>query len=103
MTQTIPRVVNMSTKPTKAAVVTGASRGIGKDIAMRLADDGFAVTVGYASNRTQADATVAEIRVRGGDAIAVQGDVGDEESVERLFWPRSRRSVPWTRSSATPA
>lgn len=74
----------MNMQPTRAAIVTGASRGIGKDIALRLADDGFAVALGYAGNRAQAEAAVAEIEARGGKAIAVQGDVSDSEDVERL-------------------
>lgn len=75
----------MSTKPTKVAIVTGASRGIGKEVALRLADDGFCVTVGYAGNQMQADAVVDEIESRGGTAIAVQADVADQDAVGRLF------------------
>lgn len=75
----------MSTKPSKAAIVTGASRGIGKDIALRLAADGFAVAIGYVSNKPQADAVVAEIQAKGGTAIAVQGNVADADDVTRLF------------------
>ncbi|HWK70579.1 SDR family oxidoreductase [Pollutimonas sp. M17] len=75
----------MSTKPSKAAIVTGASRGIGKDIALRLAADGFAVAIGYVNNKPQADAVVAEIQAKGGTAIAVQGNVADADDVTRLF------------------
>lgn len=75
----------MSTKPGKAAIVTGASRGIGKDIALRLAADGFAVAIGYAGNQPQADAVVAEIQAKGGTAIAVKGNVADAGDVTRLF------------------
>lgn len=75
----------MSTKPGKAAIVTGASRGIGKDIALRLAADGFAVAIGYAGNQPQADAVVAEIQAKGGTAIAVKGNVADADDVTRLF------------------
>lgn len=75
----------MNKKPTKVAVVTGASRGIGKDIALRLAADGFAVAIGYAGNRAQADETVEEIEANGGSAIAVQGDISRPEDVDRLF------------------
>lgn len=75
----------MSIKPTRGAIVTGASRGIGKDIAQRLADDGFAVAVGYAGKQDLAEAVVAEIRSRGGTAISAQGDVSDADDVSRLF------------------
>jgi 3-oxoacyl-[acyl-carrier protein] reductase len=69
----------------KTAIVTGASRGIGKAVAKRLARDGFAVVVNYASNAAEADAAVAEIRSDGGQAIAMKADVGNAADVERLF------------------
>jgi 3-oxoacyl-[acyl-carrier protein] reductase len=69
----------------KTAIVTGASRGIGKAVAKRLARDGFAVVVNYASNAKEADATVAEIQSAGGQSIAVKADVGNAADVERLF------------------
>jgi 3-oxoacyl-[acyl-carrier protein] reductase len=69
----------------KTAIVTGASRGIGRAVAMRLAHDGFAVVVNYASNAEQADAVVAAINSTGGRAIAVKADVSNTADVERLF------------------
>jgi 3-oxoacyl-[acyl-carrier protein] reductase len=66
----------------KTAIVTGGSRGIGRAIVRRLAADGYAVVVGYASNREEADAAVAEA---GEHAVAVQADVGDEAAVAALF------------------
>jgi 3-oxoacyl-[acyl-carrier protein] reductase len=75
----------MIMKSSKAAIVTGASRGIGKDIALRLAADGFAVAIGYAGNQAQADAVVAEIQANGGAAIAVKGNVADADDVTKLF------------------
>ncbi|WP_318388775.1 SDR family oxidoreductase [Enterobacter sp.] len=69
----------------KAAIVTGASRGIGREIALRLASDGFAVAIGYASNQVQADAVVAEIIAKGGTAIAIKGNVADVDDVSKLF------------------
>ncbi|MDJ0594267.1 MAG: SDR family oxidoreductase [Pleurocapsa sp. MO_226.B13] len=69
----------------KIAIVTGASRGIGRAIAKRLSLDGFAVVVNYAHNREQAEAVVREIHGEGGDAIAVPGDVSKAQDVESLF------------------
>lgn len=62
----------------KIAIVTGASRGIGRAVAKRLAQDGFAVVVNYLSNASEAEEVVAEIKVIGGEAIAVKADVANE-------------------------
>lgn len=69
----------------KAAIVTGASRGIGRAIALRLAQDGFAVTVNYTSRAADADEVVGAIAAAGGRAIAVQGDVAQAGDCARLF------------------
>src|SRR5438270_10733956 len=69
----------------KIAVVTGASRGIGRAVAKRLAQDGFAVVVNYLSNASEAEEVVAEIKVIGGEAITVKADVANQTDVERLF------------------
>jgi 3-oxoacyl-[acyl-carrier protein] reductase len=69
----------------KVAVVTGASKGIGADIAQHLAAEGARVVVNYASSREGADRVVDQITKRGGQAIAVQGDVGKRTDIERLF------------------
>lgn len=68
-----------------AAIVTGASGGIGRAIALRLARDGFAVAVHYAGSRASAEKVVAEIIAAGGRATAIQGDVADPDDVQRLF------------------
>jgi 3-oxoacyl-[acyl-carrier protein] reductase len=69
----------------KVAIVTGASRGIGRAIALRLARDGLAVVVNYAGNRAEAESAVGEIVAAGGQAVAVQADVARPEAVARLF------------------
>jgi 3-oxoacyl-[acyl-carrier protein] reductase len=69
----------------KIAVVTGASKGIGAEIAKHLAADGAAVVVNYASSKEGADRVVDEITKRAGKAIAVQGNVAKKTEVERLF------------------
>src|SRR6201993_3375093 len=69
----------------KIAVVTGASKGIGAGIAKRLAAEGASVVVNYASSKEGAERVVAEIKGRGGKAIAVQGDVSKSADIKRLF------------------
>ena len=69
----------------KSAIVTGASGGIGRAVAKRLADDGFAVVVNYAGNAARADDVVAEITAAGGRALSVQADVASAPDVARLF------------------
>ena len=69
----------------KVALVTGASRGIGAAITLRLARDGFAVAINYASSSAEADALAAEIRQQGGQALAVKADVSQAEQVRALF------------------
>ena len=69
----------------KVAIVTGASGGIGRVVAKRLANDGFAIAVHYAGNPAKAEAVVSEIKNGGGKAIAVQADVAKPGDVETLF------------------
>ena len=64
----------MSKLDGKVAVVTGGSKGIGAAIAMKLADEGAAVVVNYASSKAGADAVVEAITASGGKAIAEQAD-----------------------------
>jgi NAD(P)-dependent dehydrogenase (short-subunit alcohol dehydrogenase family) len=76
----------------KFALVTGASRGIGRGIAIRLAERGAAVVVNYRQNATAAADTVAQIKALGGEAFPVQADVarpdelaGMVRQVENMF------------------
>jgi 3-oxoacyl-[acyl-carrier protein] reductase len=76
----------MSQKLTgKVAVVTGASKGIGAAIAGHLADAGAAVVVNYASSKEGAERVVAEIKGKGGKAIAVGANVARPAEIQRLF------------------
>src|SRR5690242_20037235 len=69
----------------QVAIVTGASKGIGAEIAKQLAAEGAAVVVNYASAKESADRVVDEITKRGGTAIAVQANVAKKAELERLF------------------
>jgi 3-oxoacyl-[acyl-carrier protein] reductase len=69
----------------KVAVVTGASKGIGAEIARRLAAEGAAVVVNYASSRDGADKVVADITAKGGRAVAVKGDVSKAAEVQGII------------------
>ena len=70
---------------TRVALVTGASRGIGRAIAVELARAGFAVGVNYVHRMDQAEETVAAITAGGGEAVALQADVADPQAVESMF------------------
>lgn len=69
----------------KIALVTGASRGIGRATAILLAEQGYAVGVNYLSNEIAARAVVNDITVNGGRAIALQADIADEAQVVAMF------------------
>ena len=69
----------------KVALVTGASKGIGAGIAKALGAEGASVVVNYASSKEGADKVVAEIKSKGGKAVAVQGDFSKKEDIGKVF------------------
>jgi 3-oxoacyl-[acyl-carrier protein] reductase len=69
----------------KVAIVTGASRGIGREIAERLAENGAKVVVNYASSPAKAEEVVSAIKQSGGEARAIQADISQVTAIERLF------------------
>lgn len=73
------------TQHIRSAIVTGASRGIGAEIARQLAQAGFAVAINYTNNAGAAEAIVAEIHGKGGRAISVQADLADPKAPKALF------------------
>ena len=75
----------MSSLKGKVAVVTGASRGIGRGIAERLAKDGATIVVNYTKSAGEAEKVVSGIKRQGGNAMAVQADVSKVEDIRRLF------------------
>src|SRR4029079_13662309 len=75
----------MKASLTKSAIVTGASGGIGRVVAKRLASDGFTITVHYAGKPAKAEGVVAEINSGGARAIAVHAEVARPADVQRLF------------------
>ena len=69
----------------KVALVTGASRGIGRAIALRLAQEGAFVAVHYGKNRAAADDVVREIEQGGGEAVALRSELGTSTGVTALY------------------
>lgn len=69
----------------KTALVTGASRGIGRAIALQLASEGALIAVHYGHSKAAAEDVLAAIKAAGGDGFLVQGDVGEMAGIEKLF------------------
>src|SRR5688572_13904541 len=84
----------------KTALITGSSRGIGRGIALKLAEQGARIAVHYYQNEKAANATLTEIRKRGGEGFILQADVTDPEAVRRLVEVRPRTSPMSPRCSA---
>ena len=70
---------------TKTALVTGASRGIGKKIALQLGEEGYNVVVNYAGNKEKAEEVVSEIKTFGVDAFAIQANVSEQDEVKAMI------------------
>lgn len=70
---------------TKSALVTGASRGIGRSIALQLAEEGYDVAVNYAGSKEKAEAVVEEIKAKGVDSFAIQANVADADEVKAMI------------------
>lgn len=68
----------------KTAIVTGASRGIGAEIARKMAAAGAKIVVNYSGSQEKAEAVVEEIKTNGGEAIAIKANVADAEAVKAL-------------------
>ena len=100
----------------KTAIVTGSARGIGKAIALRYASLGANVVVNYVSDPAVAEATVADVKKFGVEAIAIRADVSALTDIERIFSealarfssslssaPESKRSVSLSSTSPKPS
>ncbi|CAC6829701.1 TPA: 3-oxoacyl-[acyl-carrier-protein] reductase [Staphylococcus aureus] len=70
---------------TKSALVTGASRGIGRSIALQLAEEGYNIAVNYAGSKEKAEAVVEEIKAKGVDSFAIQANVADADDVKAMI------------------
>ena len=72
-------------KMTKNALVTGASRGIGRSITIQLAEEGYNVAVNYAGNREKAEAVVEEVKAKGVESLAIQANVANGDEVKAMI------------------
>ena len=84
------------------ALITGGSRGIGRGIALKLADHGVHIAINYVRDETAAKRTLEQVRERGADGFIVQADVADPAQIEKMASGRAMNSAPWTFSCPTP-
>src|SRR5260370_7989586 len=73
----------------RVALITGGSRGIGRGIAVRLAQDGARVSIAYRSNKAAAQQTLLQLQASGGDCVAVETDISDAPPPPPLLPPGS--------------
>ncbi len=69
----------------KTALITGSSRGIGRGIALKLAQGGARIAINYVENRTAAQDTLAQVRAAGGDGFIIQADVSQPDDIRHLL------------------
>jgi 3-oxoacyl-[acyl-carrier protein] reductase len=68
----------------RAAIITGGTRGIGKGISLRFAEEGASLAINYASNEKAAQETLEEVKKLGAKAFVMKGDIGDEKQVDEM-------------------
>ena len=80
----------------KVALVTGGSRGIGRAICVKLAEQGYFVLINYQSNKTAAEETLAEVKAKGSDGELMMFDVADETQVQSVLgtWLENHKENP---------
>lgn len=76
---------NMAVSAKKVALITGSKRGIGKKIAIKLAEEGYNIVINFARNRSKAEETAEEIRALGAEVLTVKANIAKKEKVEELF------------------